>query len=304
MSLANKINYFMLQIGVTQAELSKHTQIERSTITKILNGSTTQPRLETLTALAHYFKIDVSELLDPLQACTAQTLLQNNGIAKIIKSLMKIRGISTIKDLGEKSGVPNSVISDILNEKTINPNLKTLQHLANFFNITVPQLTGIEQLPELQTLQPVSQQINIPVLSFNQIKDWIAGTCDYPHNTSYVITNIENKDSKLYALSISGNSFFPDIFFNEMLIIDPNVNSRKGDIVICELNKRIISLYEEVDCIGDTLVLREAGTKTKISIPNNDTIKLGTVIQRIINRGVVSANPIFFPKLFSTAFSK
>nr|MBP9742718.1 helix-turn-helix domain-containing protein [Burkholderiales bacterium] len=48
MSLANKLKYLMAQLEVTANDIALNTNIERSTLTRILNGTTTRPQLETV----------------------------------------------------------------------------------------------------------------------------------------------------------------------------------------------------------------------------------------------------------------
>ena len=71
-----------------------------------------------------------------------------------IKELRKSNGL-TLVELSQKVGIPNNTISQYENEKR-EPKKPTWQALANFFNVSVPYLQGIDK--EIYDLKFPSKQ--------------------------------------------------------------------------------------------------------------------------------------------------
>src|SRR5579863_2199767 len=100
MTFASKLHYLMLLSGVSQIELANQTKIERSTLTKILNGSTLKPKIDTVFTLAKYFNVDITELLDAMNMSdTNIKLKQNYPLSGVLKNLMDARNISNAHQL-------------------------------------------------------------------------------------------------------------------------------------------------------------------------------------------------------------
>ena len=66
-------------------------------------------------------------------------------IVERIQSLCRQRGI-TIYQLGKMSGVSSSTLDNIMNRKTSNPKIKTLQRIATAFSMTVAELLDFDEL--------------------------------------------------------------------------------------------------------------------------------------------------------------
>jgi transcriptional regulator with XRE-family HTH domain len=279
MSLATNIEYLMLSSGISQTELSRKTNIDRATITKILNGSTENPRLDTLEGIAEYFQVSIDQLL--VDSDNKLNYHFHNNLASVLKYLMKINDITTITQLSNNSDVPISVLSDILNNKTNKPNNKTLQLLASYFNLTLSQLLGIEPLPD--DAIPFSydkENLVIPDVPMDCIETFI-------HNKKYKITKYLNIKANislknLYAVSIKDNLYAPDIHVNNTLLIVPDKCLEKGNLLVCRLNNRINSVYELISHNKLQTILRELGTKMQIIIPNENLEIFGTIVQIII----------------------
>lgn len=284
MTLSQKLHYLMLSSGVSQIELSNQIKIERSTLTRILNNSTTQPKIDTIYTLAKYFNVDVVELLDSMQNINqVDSNIKQSNIQMVLKKLMITFDISNASTLSRKTGLPTNALRDILNGKTVNPKIKTLQVLANFFNVSIPQLCGIDTLPEIDNLisTPLIQKM-VPLLNFDQIEQWLAGNIS-DSKLPYISVNVHYENKKQYAVEIQDNRFFPDFLTGNILLIDSMLSPIDNDLMIVLYNK-IILIYQQIKSTQDIAILRQAGTKTKITINYSSFIVLGTIIQQIINR--------------------
>lgn len=75
------------------------------------------------------------------------------GLPENLSKLLELKGINSV-DLAAKSGVPTSRISEIVTGKTKNPQLKTLQKIADALHVSVDVLTGSNQPSAEKGKQP------------------------------------------------------------------------------------------------------------------------------------------------------
>lgn len=66
-------------------------------------------------------------------------------IVERILSLCRQRGI-TVYRLGKMSGLSSSTLDNLVNHKTFNPKIKTLQRIATAFSMTVAELLDFDEL--------------------------------------------------------------------------------------------------------------------------------------------------------------
>ncbi|MGQ2284685.1 helix-turn-helix domain-containing protein [Leuconostoc pseudomesenteroides] len=64
-----------------------------------------------------------------------------------LKELRKNKGL-TLKDIQEQTGIKRSTYSDYENENT-EPKLATWKQLANFFDVDIPYLQGVNNIPKI-----------------------------------------------------------------------------------------------------------------------------------------------------------
>lgn len=283
MLLADKLKYLMIQAGVSSAELAFNTNIERSTLTKILNGTTTAPRIDTIHTLAKYFNVDINKLVDNDYEASFKFYTRTNMQLKdVLNGLMLTNGIATISLLNKYSGVPLSILSDILNGKTKQPQIKTLQQLAEFFNITVAQLSGIDPIPSYKTISVVPTRQVLPIFILTQVDEWIEGKLKIAD--AYLNCSRSIVGDKSYAIKILDKKYIPDFNANHTLVVDNQEEVRVNDFIIAKVGENV-SIYECCKIKEDTFVLREAGNSSKpFIIQKNQVALYGVVVQQLLNR--------------------
>lgn len=143
MKIHEIIKNHMLVNGINSlAELSRKADIPLTTLNSLMENKTKSPHSITLTKLANYFNIRISEL-------TGMSLLDENinfkNTAQLLKYLMKDLHL-TERELSRSTGVTQSAIHNILNHKTQKPNIKTATLISNFFKISLDEFYVIKQL--------------------------------------------------------------------------------------------------------------------------------------------------------------
>ncbi|HMT02491.1 MAG TPA: helix-turn-helix transcriptional regulator [Burkholderiales bacterium] len=285
MVLSEKINYLMAQMGLSANELSINSNIERSTLTRILNGSTANPRLETIHTLAKYFGVEAHKLLD--NSFENDFKIADNKTIKfkttkeILANLMLKTGILSISLLHKYTGIPFSVLSEILSGKTEKPSIKTLQTLASFFNLTLAQIMGMDPISPFQIAEINHAKKILPILQFNQIEQWFSG--DLKSVKSYINSSRQIIGQKSFSIHIDSIEFQPDFSKSHVIIIDNEEDFSNNDFLIAKLNDNI-SIFEFKQKEG-IVFLREAGKEEYKKICSYDKFtNFGVVIQQIINR--------------------
>ncbi|WP_025684541.1 helix-turn-helix domain-containing protein [Paenibacillus maysiensis] len=64
MSIAEIITKLMETKGLSKYKLAKESGVPYTTLIKILDGTTKNPQIESLKAIAKYFEVDVDDILD------------------------------------------------------------------------------------------------------------------------------------------------------------------------------------------------------------------------------------------------
>lgn len=281
MIAVNKLKYLMLLSGISSKELALATQVERSTLIKILNGSTARPRIDTIHSLAKYFNVDVAELIDTQHSGLKIPMSQSKELKSILANLMTVNGINSATLLTKYTGISASMICDILNGKTQHPHVSTLQRLAEFFNVTVPQLNGIDAIPVDKIAEITPLKKSLPLLSLEQVGGWVNGNGQdinkYINITRSVIGD------KAYALNITNNKFMPDFTSNHTLIIDNNEKIAENNFVVCEFNNQI-SIFECSMLTDENATMREAGQFEYFTVELSKINIFGVVVQQVLNR--------------------
>lgn len=281
MGLSNKLRILMLDAGLSQKDLALNTRIERSTLTKILNGSTTSPRIETIYTLSKYFNVDISELLDGSFEETSN-IATTGSIKDTLKKLMEVSGIKTINSLSKNTGVPSSVISDILMGKSRNPNVKNLQPIADFFNITIAQLTGYIAIENCRNTNLSQVSKTIPLLLLEQVESWESSEIYSPDH--YIKVNIHTIGRRSFAIKFADNKYSPEFLPNESAVVDKDKTPETGDLVVAIVNEKI-SLYEYTSQ-DDLIWMREIGTYQNIKVKKSTMLVYGVIIQKSINQKI------------------
>jgi transcriptional regulator with XRE-family HTH domain len=137
--LGDKLYSLMFDFGVSEKQLSEHTNIERTTINKILNGKTHSPKIETLKKLSNFFQIELQYLLE-VNLDSIINLQQDFNTAENLRKLMHINNYTSISELSKQIGISKSIISKLLSNKIKKPHYGTLSKIATFFEIDINQL--------------------------------------------------------------------------------------------------------------------------------------------------------------------
>lgn len=140
-------------------------------------------------------------------------------ISKTMRQMMAVANL-TEADLCRGVNLPQTTINRLLSNQTNDPRISTLLAVANFFDITVEQLIGAEQLVRSCDKQNVRGSL-LPVLDWTTINHWIAAENrdKYNHTHKAWIKTESNLSNGSFATLAPASSV--DFFCkNSLLLIE------------------------------------------------------------------------------------
>ncbi|MEV2907481.1 helix-turn-helix transcriptional regulator [Paenibacillus larvae] len=148
MNISKKIKETMKEHGVTQYRLSKDTGIPYSSLSNILNNKSKNPQINIIQTIADYFgkPLDfftdgsslknISYQKDIKDKHDSKKLSEENTkevlLSEKIKAAMEQKGITRYR-LSKETGITYTTLTNILNNKTKNPQVKIIQAIADYF---------------------------------------------------------------------------------------------------------------------------------------------------------------------------
>ena len=162
-----------------------------------------------------------------------------------LRSLMQQRGLS-LTALAQRSGIAVSSISRYLSGKQV-PGAKPLTRLASALEVSLEELTGSAEMPELSAKEQLLlqlEQLKEELLGVGpgRLRDALAGpslpVLSAPPGVAgssrldRVLTSAEITDREAYAIKITDSSNAPRLEPGDVAIFSPAARWKKGDICV------------------------------------------------------------------------
>lgn len=104
------VKELMMNEGLTEAELSRRTNLPQTTLHRILSGETSSPRGKSLQAIANYFRLSINELLSsqvPIAGKTLQHKIRildwSKGCLANVETAISAETVTTDANVSESS---------------------------------------------------------------------------------------------------------------------------------------------------------------------------------------------------------
>jgi SOS-response transcriptional repressor LexA len=207
---------------------------------------------------------------------------ENLGIT--IEKLIKLQHTNMHK-LHKKTGVPLTTINRLINDKNVNPTISSLIPIADFFDVSLNQLMGIDPLESDSLVgKYIKKQklwTEIPIISWEDAIQWPLNSLNI--SIEKVISTDILLNANSYALIIietNWEGFFP----NSILIIDSVVTPEHGDyVIIWKIGQKIASL-KQVLMDDDKVYLRPVNKDYQTQLLNESYKILGVISQIRMDR--------------------
>lgn len=158
----------------------------------------------------------------------ANSTLNSIHLTNNLRYLMQKKGVDAA-ELSQFTGVALTTINS-LKRGVGNPTLSTLQTIAEFFNVTLGQLTE----------NPLSNNIlrnsltKIPLLELQEISAFLESKDNFKNTLS-----IEAERHNVFGVKIANNFMAPIFEKGTIFVICPDLQPQDGDIVLVEFNNQL-----------------------------------------------------------------
>lgn len=132
--------------------------------------------------------------------------------------------------LARKLGIPTNKITRILNGDVTDPKASTLLQIANYFDITIEQLLGIEPIARQGEYRKLDKTRPVPVFEFSKSnqertpKEWYLW--------------VENEIAgEYYALIVDTDLYEPIFPQNSLLIVNPDIIPSDRSYIVVKNSK-------------------------------------------------------------------
>jgi len=185
------------------------------------------------------------------QVMTEQTIGSN------LQRLLKLHGDLSLSDLARETQIPQPTLHHIIDGKTKKPRRQALQALANFFSISIPQLTGaIPLTPTIPDAIKDSLKIStVPLIDWNLAKDWQRDNQDLSTFAEIILEKKINKNA--FALQLNHSDMEPLFQENSILIFDPAKTVKERDFVLVYLSKSASIAFNRLFIDGKNFYIKQ-----------------------------------------------
>ncbi|MCD8524711.1 MAG: hypothetical protein LRY67_02865 [Gammaproteobacteria bacterium] len=158
-------------------------------------------------------------------------------ISQILKMLLFKRD-KRVTQVAREAQIPQQTLQRIVAGLSPKPHRKTLNALANYFSLSVEQLTGKEALPEDQGVASLSNIqhrpiYQIPYIDFSDIENYLK-TRDKKLIKSQVNTDGELSEN-VFATRMTDSSMYPYIPKHALVLMDPIAQPEDQHFVLVRL---------------------------------------------------------------------
>ena len=170
---------------------------------------------------------------------------ETNGTIDTIISRLMFEHKMRAMDLARALNIPQPTIHRIATGKSINPHPSTLEPIAQYFNITVDQLTGKAPIQDpnswINALLPARAQIarQLPLVQWDALKD-LNFTKPIFAQCHIVVEPDFPEDG--FAVKMNDSSMYPDVREGEILLLSPSrkIKDRCNYLVKLAKNQQVI----------------------------------------------------------------
>lgn len=163
-----------------------------------------------------------------------QYLKKSVRIVENLEKLMKAHKISEA-DLSRQTGIPQATLNKLLQGATEDPRVSTLIALAKHFNISLDHLAGGDSSET--TASPISQFVSIPILEWEQLKQWKSKKINinpYTHR-NWIVS--ERSSPNTFALR--SLPFMEPLFQRgSVILVEPQSEYKDGCYLVIEINEK------------------------------------------------------------------
>lgn len=160
-------------------------------------------------------------------------------LAENLRTLLDSRNLNP-NQLGQVLGIPTMTIRRILSGETTDPRISTVKTISDFFNISVDKMIDEDATTLFSKSLDVSKPVFVPILDWKSAGESNSNVnMDLTNWKEWQPLSLAEGDTigrKAFALE-SRPTMYPRFPQGSILIIDPDLVPKDGDIVLIKLKK-------------------------------------------------------------------
>lgn len=202
------------------------------------------------------------------------------SISETFRFLLQQQNNISVSEVSRQTNIPQPTLHHLLSGNTKKPRGKVLEKLAQFFSISMAQLTGEKPLyskipSEIKKTLGIA---TVPIISWNNLLEWPIQ--DYSFNQEILLDKEVSNYS--YALKMDSSNLEPIFPQDSLLIFDFEKKPKDRDYILlyCFQEKRFILNKLFIEESGDYIKAEQFPTKVQLLKINREKDKfLGTLIE-------------------------
>lgn len=155
--------------------------------------------------------------------------IKKSKISEILQKLLLDKGLH-VAELARRTNLKQPTVQRIVSGIYQRPHLKSLKPLAEFFNLTVDQLLGVEPLSPFSSNDVIRK---IPILTCEQAAKF--PNIESVDTNTKIIIDIETSEFT-FGIKMPDSSMEPLFPKNSLLIIDPEKTPRDRSFIVVKLH--------------------------------------------------------------------
>lgn len=211
-------------------------------------------------------------------------------LSGILKKLLYDKDMKPI-DLARETNIPQPTIHRLVTGKSSRPYKSSLEPIADYFDLSIDQLLGIESLGDIDTKQVIKQKVDtIPLIAWSELQN-IQKACETTKSTVFA-GNLLNKD--VFSSVIGDSSMEPMFMKGTTLIFDPAIKPIDRCFVLIKVANNTVIIFRQLLVDADHQYLKPLNPDLNQFqmrlLSENDTI-LGCLVESR-NSFLAQQNPL------------
>lgn len=202
---------------------------------------------------------------------------------KILQTLMFKKKVKP-SELARETNIPKQTLSRIISGKSPNPHSKNLEPLADYFNVSIAQLRGEEELPSdaVDISLPNSKKSKpktIPLLAWQQLNE--LSELDFSQLEETIFVSPDLSDTA-FAVPMHDSSMEPLFRKGSILILDPTKQVDERSFVLVELAEAKQVVFRQMLVDADQRYLKSVSpdfAAFPMRLLNDDDKILGVLVE-------------------------
>lgn len=191
--------------------------------------------------------------------------LKLQNLSQNLKYLLRVHNGLSILELAKQTQIPQPTLHHIINGETKKPRSNVLEVLANFFYVSVDQLTGVKPLPVIPHALKEDLKIStIPIIDWDSLGS--SHPANVAHDSRQEIILDKRVDAGSFALILQNSDHEPLFPNKSLLLFNPTKVPKDRDFVLVNLKEQNRIIFNRIFYIDLNKYIKENEIGGKVQL--------------------------------------